>query len=1155
MIRNVEVGRVQEFIDYVADVAEGLEDWLDPEIDRSDPAAMAQYLARGAAPSAWAGSGAAAANLEGPVELHWIKSLSEGRDPITGEPLGREIAVAGCEFTIAPPKSVSAYAAQLALDGDATANRIIDEVLDEAAARSVDVAEQLGVGRSRTYVGSGVDRHMVWCHTSGLIVVIYSHETNYNGDPHKHRHMYFLNRTQRIDGAWRGIDTRALYGAKAAMVAEARAIFNQRIVERLGVTLDEDGEITTVPAELCRRWSSRDEQVQSALEEWLESLDTEISDNEKKAAAQRIAGATRKGGGPGVETRAQRHQRWRTERDEVLATRRVPTLEQAADLAKEQAAADAKQQYRLDAWAWPPSGTGALTGAVAEARAALLDTLKTKGMWQRRQIWAAAAKLVPPGADARWGRWLLDDALEASVDITRPVPHHGDSPLYDHHDPNGGRWQHPDVWQAERTIDAAVRLGRDAGLAVAAAAPGSDGGLDEAQAAAVDAICASGDEISLVVGPAGAGKTTMMRAAAARWSAAGYTVTGLATAAKAAAVLKAEAGLNDALTVAKALHSPEQVPRGGVLVLDEAGMTATLDMAAVVELAQQTRSKLVLVGDPEQLPGIGAAGMFRHLVANGAAERLGRSRRHANDWENINSERLREGDTAAVDTLAEHGRIIPAANFAAAAAEARARYRAALDAGETFAATAATRAEVWALNLELRRELPLGAELGRLHRADLDTHTPIAQGDIIATGRNAPRITDSSGATIKNGERWRVLSRTDAVAGEPAGLKVESLERPGATAELPGEYVTGANADGRPWIEHANATTVHRTQGATVDRSVAFITERTDRPGAYVPLSRGRLTNHAIVIEARDQPQAVDALKNALRRLPADVAGITYTATEHAAAALPHHDTALHDAAEAAAADLAAQEATDALTDALEADLAAQGAPEGLEHAQEAVPGPPQQPETPQHAPQPDSRAAEALEAASERERQARRTRSRALRTLHGARSGLKDALDTLQAVIEALRMLLEAFKAGFEDGTLTAEARSEARRAIADRFDEYRQALEGFDAAKAGLERANDSLDAADAGLREAAERLAAAHAELTDAAAGAAAARSHAPASIDTTAPVWDIDTDLRLVEADIDELDEQLQSFGITHLRAPPSAPPPAPDLPEPDIEPQL
>ena len=870
---DIPVGDSGAFIDYVADISGGDEDWLDPELKTAGPEAMADYLARGAAPSSWAGAGAEAANLSGPVELRWIKELAEGRDPITGDPLGRGTAIAGCEMSLAPPKSVSAYAALLAIDGDDTAGQIIDEALDEAAARAVEVAEQLGAGRARSHVGSGEDRHMVWHRTNGLIASVYTHETNYNGDPQKHRHLFFLNRTQRTDGEWRGIDTRALYGAKATMTAEARAVFNQRIVERLGVTLDAAGEIVAVPTGLVERWSSRDNEITTAVEAWREGLDSPISENEAKAAAQRIAAVTRKGGGPGPETRAQRLDRWRAEAVELLGPQ--VRLEEPAGDADDQA-------YRLAVWAWPPSRADGLTDVVEEARAKLREDLKTRGMWQRRQVWAAASKLVPPGADARWGEWLRDDALDAAVDITRRGPQYQPDGRYDHDDPNGGRWQAVEVWEAERTIDQAVRLGRDAGLAAAAPNPGWDEGLDDAQRDAVDAICGSGDEISLVVGPAGSGKTTMMRAAAARWAAAGYRVTGLSTAAQAAAVLKKEAHLDDAYTITTALSSPEVLPVGGVLILDEAGMTNTLNMAAVIRVAERTGSKLVLVGDPEQLAGIGAAGMFRHLVATGVAQRLGRSRRHTKDWENTNSDRLRDGHHATIDTLAEHGRILAAGDFASAAEQARAHLRAALDAGETFAATAATRAEVHALNLALRQELELGPQLGRLTRHDLGTHTPIAAGDIIATGRNNPRITDSAGETIKNGDRWRVLGLVRHPSAGPAGLRVASIDRPGAVAELPGEYVTGANDDGRPWIEHAIATTVHRTQGVTVDRAVALVTDRTDRAGVYVPMSRGRLSNHAIAVGTATDAEAATALKAALSRLPADIAGLTYTGAEPA---------------------------------------------------------------------------------------------------------------------------------------------------------------------------------------------------------------------------------------------------------------------------------
>ena len=109
-------------------------------------------------------------------------------------------------------------------------------------------------------------------------------------------------------------------------------------------------------------------------------------------------------------------------------------------------------------------------------------------------------------------------------------------------------------------------------------------------------------------------------------------------------------------------------------------------------------------------------------------------------------------------------------------------------------------------------------------------------------------------------------------------LHVERLDAPGVTALLPQDYIHGANPDGRPWIEHANATTVHRAQGQTVDHAVA-VAAGAKRSQVYVQATRGRLANHVIVAGAGDHSQALAVLRTALDQLPDDVTGIEHSQT------------------------------------------------------------------------------------------------------------------------------------------------------------------------------------------------------------------------------------------------------------------------------------
>src|SRR5207253_2323195 len=131
-----------------------------------------------------------------------------------------------------------------------------------------------------------------------------------------------------------------------------------------------------------------------------------------------------------------------------------------------------------------------------------------------------------------------------------------------------------------------------------------------------------------VVGPAGAGKTRMVRAARDAWSPTGTAVRGLAVSAVAAGVLAEEAGIPTE-TVAKFLHDAHRNgnPAGGlgageVVVVDEAAMLATADLADLVDVVEAADAKLVLVGDHRQLGAVEAGGLFRLLVADSRAAEL-----------------------------------------------------------------------------------------------------------------------------------------------------------------------------------------------------------------------------------------------------------------------------------------------------------------------------------------------------------------------------------------------------------------------------------------------------------------------------------------------------------------------------------------------------
>ena len=162
-----------------------------------------------------------------------------------------------------------------------------------------------------------------------------------------------------------------------------------------------------------------------------------------------------------------------------------------------------------------------------------------------------------------------------------------------------------DLYTSQRILDAEARLlaaaGRRGGASVDQTAvdmallemAANGTALDAGQAALVRQMCTSGARLQLAIAPAGAGKTTAMRALTLAWTQDGGQVIGLAPSAAAAAVLAEQTGIRTD-TLAKLTWSldhgelPDWAAAVGpstLVIIDEAGMADTLTLDAAVQFA------------------------------------------------------------------------------------------------------------------------------------------------------------------------------------------------------------------------------------------------------------------------------------------------------------------------------------------------------------------------------------------------------------------------------------------------------------------------------------------------------------------------------------------------------------------------------------------
>ncbi|MGH8890661.1 MAG: ATP-dependent DNA helicase, partial [Acidothermaceae bacterium] len=358
--------------------------------------------------------------------------------------------------------------------------------------------------------------------------------------------------------------------------------------------------------------------------------------------------------------------------------------------------------------------------------------------------------------------------------------------------------------------------------------------LDDDQRRLARAFCVDDRRIVVGIGPAGSGKTTAMRAAAAVWTQAGRRVVPLAPSAAAASVLGAELGLR-AENLHKFCHELARgtddpffrLGPGDVVLVDEAGMAGTLRLHAILRHAQATGASVRLVGDPAQLGAVESGGVLRLLANDVGAVTLTGLRRFADPVEAAATLGLRDGNSKALDFY-ENADRIRSGTRSGLLEDAYAAWRADVAAGRTAVMVAAGNDDVAALSARARVDrIAAGqVEAGGVAVAGGNR---AGVGDWVITRRNQRTLALFGGRDfVKNGDTWTVAARY------PDGSLDVTHHSNAGRVRLPADYVA-------EHVELAYATTAHRAQGSTVDVAHALVGEETTRETLYVAATRARL--------------------------------------------------------------------------------------------------------------------------------------------------------------------------------------------------------------------------------------------------------------------------------------------------------------------------
>ncbi len=349
--------------------------------------------------------------------------------------------------------------------------------------------------------------------------------------------------------------------------------------------------------------------------------------------------------------------------------------------------------------------------------------------------------------------------------------------------------------------------------------------LSPEQKTAIEHVTESA-RIAAVVGRAGAGKTTMMKAAREVWEAAGYHVVGGALAGKAAEGLEKEAGIESRTLASWELRWREgrnTLDAKSVFVLDEAGMVSSKQMTTFLEAAVRAGAKLVLIGDPDQLQPIEAGASFRAIVNRIGYAELETVYRQREDWMRAASLDLARGRVAeAIDAYETKGRIIDQKTKAMAIRTLVADWDKEYDSKKTTLILAHLRRDVRQLN-EMARSTLVGRGLvGEGHAFQTeDGERKFDAGDQVVFLKNDSML------GVKNG----MIARVVEAAPERIVAEVGEGDQ---RRRIVVEQKLYNN------IDHGYATTIHKAQGATVDRVKVLASLSLDRHLTYVAMTRHR---------------------------------------------------------------------------------------------------------------------------------------------------------------------------------------------------------------------------------------------------------------------------------------------------------------------------
>jgi conjugative relaxase-like TrwC/TraI family protein len=541
----------------------------------------------------WGGKGAALLGLEGTPEFEQFKRLVHGLDPHTGEQLTAKLIdnrIPGWDVTASVPKGVT-----VALErGDSR----IQDAIWQAGREAMAMLETYATTRVRVG-GQQADRN-----TGNLAWYAVEHpetrpveDESLPGDhpwrvmPDMDRHIHFFVSNLTFDAEedkWKAVKFRPIMDLRRFFDRSFESLLSKKMAD-LGYGIetkwkrDERGtryftwDIQGIPDSVIEKNSRRTAEVDATEAAIVEKIREEHGDS----APDHLSAVAR---------------------DQLGATSRRQKRE---DLTLEEC-----RKY------WDSRFTEAEKQAVAATIRRAEGGLNARPVNTAEQAVAFSMRHHFERESCLRLEELMATAMERSLgaatpaDIERELKRQGVILV----ERDGERLATTEAVRAEEeTIATFAALGRGSVAPIGVADTLVRGQLNQGQWDAVIGMLESENRICMLEGPAGAGKSSLLKKFDDGARMAGQSITWLGTTATSVKVLR-EDGM-DAKTLAHFLldAKAQEAAKGGRVVVDEASMVSHADAVKLMDVARRNNLKLLVVGDQRQHGSIGRGAFMRLL--------------------------------------------------------------------------------------------------------------------------------------------------------------------------------------------------------------------------------------------------------------------------------------------------------------------------------------------------------------------------------------------------------------------------------------------------------------------------------------------------------------------------------------------------------------